>query len=129
MLDPTVRMLAKGRNFAAFTTLLPGGNPSTHIMWVDAEDDHILVNTEVHRRKYKNITLDPRVAITVLDAANPYRYAEVRGRVVDKVTGPAARDHIDELSHKYTGKPYDPAAIRSERVILRIQPERQRVRE
>ncbi|HYA44173.1 MAG TPA: hypothetical protein VED59_01095 [Acidimicrobiales bacterium] len=44
------------------------------------------------------------------------------------MTGPRARSHIDELSHKYTGKPYDPAAIRSERVILRIVPERQHVK-
>jgi hypothetical protein len=50
----------------------------------------------------------------------------VRGRVVETVTGPEAREHIDTLSMKYRGRLYDPGAIRSERVILKIAPERQR---
>jgi len=127
MLDKNIKELAKGKNFAAFTTILPGGQPMTHVMWVDADDDHVLINTEVHRQKYLNISQDPRVTVTVIDATNPYHYAEVRGRVVEKVTGPKARAHIDELSAKYTGGPYDASTITSERVILRIAPERQRV--
>jgi PPOX class probable F420-dependent enzyme len=126
MIDQIVKELAKGRNFAAFTTLLPGGQPMTHVMWVDADDDHVLINTEVHRQKYTNITRDPRVTVTLMDAANPYRYAEVRGRVVETVTGPEARAHIDALSEKYAGRPYA-NPITSERVILRIAPERQRL--
>jgi PPOX class probable F420-dependent enzyme len=98
----------------------------THVMWVDADDDHLLINTELHRQKVKNVSRDPRVTVTVMDAANPYHYAEVRGKVVEIVKGPEARDHIDKLSLKYTGQPYDPKAIQSERVILRIAPQRQR---
>jgi PPOX class probable F420-dependent enzyme len=126
MLDSRAKTLAQGKNFAAFTTLLPSGHPMTHVMWVDADDEHLLINTEVHRQKFKNISRDPRVTVTVIDSANPYSYAEVRGRVVGTVRGQEARDHIDKLSDKYTGQPYDPSAITSERVILRIAPERQR---
>jgi PPOX class probable F420-dependent enzyme len=126
MLDAALKSLAQSKNFAAFTTLLPGGQPMTHIMWVDADDDHLLINTEVHRQKFKNISRDPRVAVTVIDAANSYHYAEVRGRVVGTVKGAEARAHIDKLAQKYTGKPYDPAAITSERVIVQIAPERER---
>ncbi len=61
-----------------------------------------------------------------MDSANPYHYAEVRGRVVEKVTGPEARAHIDKLSQKYNAQPYPPEAIKTERVILHIIPERQR---
>jgi PPOX class probable F420-dependent enzyme len=125
MLDEKVKTLAQGKNFAAFTTLLPGGQPMTHVMWVDADDEHVLINTEVHRQKFKNVDRDARVTVTVIDATNPYNYAEVRGRVVDKVTGPPARAHIDQLSDRYTGQPYG-NTIQSERVILRIAPERQR---
>lgn len=127
MLDKQIRELAQGKNFAAFTTILPGGQPMSHVMWVDADDDHLLINTEVHRQKYLNISQDPRVTVTVIDSANPYHYGEVRGKVVEKVTGPEARAHIDDLAHKYTGHSYDPKMIGSERVILRILPERQRV--
>ena len=126
MLDPSVRDLARARNFAALTTLLPGGQPSTQVMWVDADDDHVLINTEVHRQKFANVTRDPRVAVTIIEDGNPYRYAEIRGEVTGTVTGAEARAHIDALSEKYTGGPYG-ADIQSERVILQITPNRVRV--
>ena len=126
-LDPVFRELAHGANFAALTVLLRSGLPMTHLMWVDADDDHVLINTEIHRAKFKAVQRDSRVAVTVWPRHDPYTYAEVRGRVVDTVRGPEARAHIDALSRKYRGRDFNPANIRSERVILRIAPERQRV--
>src|SRR3546814_13333452 len=79
------------KNFAALTTLGADGTPSTHVMWIDADDDHLIFNTEVHRQKFKNVERDPRVAVTVIDAESPYRYIQARGRVVDTVRGQAAR--------------------------------------
>ena len=126
-LDPEVVELARGKNFAALTTLLPEGHPQTQVMWVDADDDHLLINTEVHRQKFKNVERDPRVTITIWDVEDPYRFVEVRGEVVGKSRGPEAREHIDKLSHKYHGRPYG-TKIQSERVILRIAPLRQVIR-
>src|SRR5580704_6617882 len=126
MLDDAARTLAKDKNFAVLTTLLPSGHPQTQVMWVDADDDYVLINTEVHRQKFHNVERDPRVTVTIIDAANPYHYAEVRGRVVDAVRGPEARSHIDQLSQKYMGVPYQ-GEIASERVILKIVPEHSRV--
>ena len=97
-------------------------------MWVDADDDHVLINTEVHRAKFKAIERDPRVTVTVMVRDDPYWYAEVRGRVVETVRGPEARAHIDALSRKYQGHDYDPTRIQSERVILRIAPDIQHMR-
>lgn len=122
-LDTDVKTLAQADNFATITTLLPSGQPSTHVMWVHADDEHLLINTEVHRRKFRNVEADPRVTVTVIDKANPYRFAEVRGRVVDTVRGEAARADIDALSRKYTGRDYA-TPIQSERVVLKIEPER-----
>lgn len=126
MIDDAVRTLAQGHNFGTITTLLPGGQPQTNVMWIDCDDQHVLVNTEVHRQKFKNISRDPRVTVTIWDQENPYSYVEVRGRVAETTTGAEARAHIDQLARKYTGSDYA-APIQSERVILRIQPERQRV--
>ena len=122
-IDADLKALANGKNFAALTTLLPSGQPQTQIMWVDADDEHVLINTEVHRQKFKNLSADPRVTITVFNGENPYQYVEARGRVVDTETGPSARQNIDELSRKYTGNDYG-TTIQSERVIVRITPER-----
>ena len=125
--EPAVRDLATGPNFATISVLLPSGQPMTHVMWVDADDDHVLINTEVHRAKFRAVERDPRVTVTIWERNDPYSYAEVRGRVVETIRGDAARDHIDALSRKYRGRDYDPAAITSERVILRIAPDVQRV--
>ncbi|MDQ3182864.1 MAG: PPOX class F420-dependent oxidoreductase [Actinomycetota bacterium] len=126
-LHPMVLELARAPNFAALTTLLPGGHPQTQVMWVDANEQHLLINTEVHRQKFRNVERDPRVTVTIWDKEDPYRFVEVRGEVVEKVKGQEARKHIDELSQKYRGKPYQ-TQIRSERVVLRIAPSRQVVR-
>ncbi len=122
MLDETIKRLAtEGKNIAAVTTLMPDGTPQTTPLWVDADDEHVLLNTEVHRQKYRNISRDPRVTVTIWDAKNPFVYGELRGEVVDTVTGPEARDHIDHLSQKYVGNDYA-NPIQSERVILKVAP-------
>jgi PPOX class probable F420-dependent enzyme len=126
-LHPKVVELAREENFAALTTLLPDGHPQTQVMWVDADDEHLLINTEVHRQKFKNVQRDPRVTLTIWDSEDPYRFVEVRGEVVGITRGPEAREHIDKLSHKYHGRPYG-TKIRSERMILRISPFRQVIR-
>ncbi len=126
--DPRILELAQKANFAAFTVLLRSGAPMTHVMWVDADDDHVLINTEVHRAKFKAVERDPRVTVMVWEKDDPYTFAEVRGRVVEKVRGPEARAHIDALSRKYRGRDYDPGRITSERVILRIAPDVQHSR-
>ena len=126
-LHAMVLELTRGQNFAALTTLLPNGHPQTQVMWVDAARQHLLINTEVHRQKFRNVQRDPRVTVMIWDKEDPYRFVEVRGEVVEKAKGPEARKHIDELSQKYRGRPYQ-TRIRSERVILRIAPLRQVIR-
>jgi PPOX class probable F420-dependent enzyme len=125
MLDPVIRDLARGKNFGSISFHLPNGSIATHVMWVDADDEHVLINTEVHRAKYKAIEANPNVTVAIWSADNTYAYAEVRGTVSGEVRGPAARAHIDALSQKYSGTDY-PGQIESERVILQISPVRQR---
>jgi PPOX class probable F420-dependent enzyme len=122
-LDPDLEAFATAGNFAALTTLAADGQPSTHMMWIDADDDHLIINTEVHRQKFKNVTNDPRVAVTVIDAESPYRYIEARGRVTEIIRGDEARRHIDVVSRRYTGDDYAPQ-IQSERVICKITVDR-----
>ncbi|HVM10551.1 MAG TPA: TIGR03618 family F420-dependent PPOX class oxidoreductase [Acidimicrobiales bacterium] len=126
-LEADIAAMAKDKNFAAMTVLLSDGTPMTHVMWVHADDEHLLINTEVDRAKFKALQRDPRVTVTVIDRNNPYHYAEVRGRVADSVTGPEARADIDMLSQKYNGNDYPESAIGTERVIVKIAPDRQRI--
>lgn len=125
MLDPVIRDLARGKNFGSISFHLPNDAIATHVMWVDADDEHVLINTEVHRWKYKAMQADKNVTVTIWSSENPYLYAEVRGTVTGEIRGPEAREGIDALSRKYTGGDYSPP-IQSERVILQITPTRQR---
>lgn len=125
MLDPAIRDLATVKNFAVLSFHLSSGAIGSHVMWIDATDDYLLINTETHRAKYRAIQLNPNVTVTMWDQTNPYRYAEVRGRVLSEVRGPEARAHIDALAQRYNGTDYQ-GKIESERVILQITPDRVR---
>lgn len=126
MIEGFVKELAQGANFGTITTLQRDGSPATHVMWVDCDDEYVLLNTEAGRAKLANIEHDPRVSVVVWEDANPLHYVEVRGRVVETVAGEEARAHNDELSYKYEGRPYA-SEIVTERVIVKIRPERQRL--
>ncbi len=119
---PELREFATNGNFAILTTLLPDGSPAAQVMWIDCDDECLLINTEVHRQKFASMQADPRVAICIWERDDPYHYMEVRGEVVETILGERARAHIDELSQRYFGRLYDGDSITSERVILRIAP-------
>ena len=126
-LHPVTLELAQGANYAAMSTLLPSGRIQTQYIWVGTDGQRLFVNTETGRRKFENLQRDARVTLAIRDEQNPYRHAEVRGRVADTTTGPEARAQIDELSQKYVQRPYPEENITSERVTVYIEPERQMI--
>ena len=84
-LDPTLKELARAKNFAAMSTLMPDGQPQTQLMWVHADDEHLLINTEVGRQKFRNVVRDPRVTITVFDSGAPYGNPIATERVILRI--------------------------------------------
>jgi PPOX class probable F420-dependent enzyme len=115
--------LFKKKSFAHLATLMPGGQPQVTPVWVDYDGHHVLINTAQGRQKDKNLQKDTRVALSILDPDNPYRYLEVRGRVAERsVSGADA--HIDAMALKYLGKEKYPFRQPNEvRVIYKIEPE------
>ena len=73
-LDPAIRDLAKGVNFGTLSFMLPSGRIASHVMWVDADDDHILINTDLGRIKYDSIKANPLVTVAMWKADNAYAY-------------------------------------------------------
>jgi len=116
--------LFKAKTFAHVVTLFPDGTPQVTPTWIDYDEvtDHVLVNTERHRQKTKNVEQNPAIALSMLDPEDPYRYLSVTGEV-EEITTEGAREHIDVLSHRYFGREYT-TEIQSERVLLRIRPDR-----
>jgi PPOX class probable F420-dependent enzyme len=98
--------LLDGRNFVHLATVLPDGGPHSVPVWALREGDRLAFFTQTATRKARNLERDPRVAISVVDAANPYRSAHLRGRVVERLDGDEALAVIDRLSQKYIGAPF-----------------------
>jgi PPOX class probable F420-dependent enzyme len=118
------RDLFSKRAFASLATLMPDGSPQVTPVWVDLEGDLVVVNTAKGRQKDKNMRRDPRVALALIDPDNPYRYLEIRGRVVE-IVEQGADAHIDKMAKKYLGADKYPYRQASEtRVMFKIQAER-----
>jgi PPOX class probable F420-dependent enzyme len=117
------RDLFHGKNFGHFATIGRDGAPHSTPVWIDERDGDVLVNTAAGRAKERNVRRDSRVAISIHDAEDPYRWIEVRGRVAEFIDGDEAERHIDELSRRYhDGEPWAPRKGQK-RVILRIRAE------
>ncbi len=114
--------LLEKQAFGNLGTLMNDGSPQVTPVWVDYDGTYVRFNSAKGRVKDKNIRRDPRVSISLQDPANPYRYLEIRGRVVE-ITENGADDHINKLSQKYLGKPVYPFRQPGEvRVLYKIEP-------
>lgn len=116
--------LTEGTVFAALATLDADGGPQNSLVWIDADDRHVLINTSEGRVKTRNVRADGRVALTAFDPSNPYEQAMIRG-VVAQITGYGAEDHIDRLARRYMGVDRYPYRAPGEvRLIVRVTPAR-----
>jgi PPOX class probable F420-dependent enzyme len=117
------RQLLEAPNYANVSTLRADGSPHAVVVWVDVDDGRVLLNSSEGRAWPRNLERDPRVAITVADAQNPYEYVSIRGRVVERTTE-SADEHIDKLAKKYLGKDEYPFRQPGEvRVKFAVEPE------
>ena len=114
--------LLQKRAFAHLATLMPDGQPQVTPVWLDFDGNHIRINSAKGRVKDRNMRRDPRVTLTLQDPDNPYRYLEVRGRVID-IAEDGADAHIDSLAKKYLGVDTYPYRQPGEsRVIYKVEP-------
>ena len=120
-LPAPARAMFDAPNHVTVATLDPGGQPQMSLVWARTDGDDVLFSTIKGRRKYANLTRDPRVSALVYDGADPYAYVEVRGAA--EITDDPDAALINELALKYTGEPF---GVRpgEQRVIVRIRPAR-----
>lgn len=84
-------------------SLGPDGQPEVHPVWFAWDGSHVKVSTTTARQKHRNIERDRRVAGTMLDPTNDYRYLEIRGEV-ERIEPDPEKAFIDELAQKYMGE-------------------------
>jgi PPOX class probable F420-dependent enzyme len=118
------RDIFEKKAFAHLATVGPDGGAQVTPVWCDLEDHLIRINTARGRVKDRNLRRNPRVALSVQDPDNPYRYVQVRGRVTE-MSEQGADAHIDALARKYLGQDRYPYRQPGEvRVTVKIAPER-----
>lgn len=110
------------RAFCSLATLMKDGSPQVTPVWFSWDGEDILINTAVGRQKDRNLKARPQVALVIIDPNNPYRWLQIRGKVVASTTE-GAREHINFLNNKYQGNPNYPVVPNQVRIIFRIKPE------
>ena len=120
MIPEEYRDLFEREAFGHLATVMPDGTPQVTPVWVDHDDEHVLVNTARGRRKEKNLRRTPKAGVSVIDPDDPYRFVSVRGAV--ELTEEGAVDHINELARRYMGVDEYPNLDEEEgaRVIVRL---------
>ena len=121
-IPPQFLDLFQKKAFGNLATSMPDGTPQVTPVWVDYEGGRVILNSARGRRKDKNMKVGAAVAIAIMDPDNPYRYLEVRGKVVE-VTEQGADAHIDRMAKKYLGQDKYPFRQPGEvRVIYKVEP-------
>ena len=116
--------LLESNALANIATVGPKGEPQNNPVWFDWDGTHILFGQRKGRQKLQNLQREPRIAVSIVDPTNPYRYLEVRGKVVridedpeSKFMNKMTKKYINQDTYPY-GQPGD------ERVVIVVEPEK-----
>lgn len=114
---------------AVLTTLMPGGQPQSSLVWVDYDGACARVNTTRQRQKGRNLQRDPRVSLLIVDPDDTSRYMQIRGAA--ELVEEGAIEHLDDLTRRYTKAPCfyghvhpEEQRLHETRVIVRIHARR-----
>ncbi|MGH3089097.1 MAG: PPOX class F420-dependent oxidoreductase [Rubrobacteraceae bacterium] len=115
--------ILESTSLAHIATIGSKGEPQSNPVWFGWNGEHIKFSQTKTRQKYKNVGREPRVALSILDSENPYRYLEIRGEV-EKIEEDPDNAFINEMAKKYMGKDEYPFhQPGDERVVLFVKPE------
>lgn len=101
-------------------TIGPDGAPQSNPVWFIWDGEFVRIAIPPDRQKARNLRSDPRIALSIVDPANPARYLEIRGRVVE-FDPDADGTHLRRIVHRYTGSE-DLSWVPGARVIISVEP-------
>jgi PPOX class probable F420-dependent enzyme len=108
---------------AHVATVGPNGEPQNNPVWFGWDGEHVLFSQTTQRQKYRNVQDEPRVALSLVDANNPYRYLEIRGEV-ERIDPDPDNAFINSMAKKYMNEDVYPwHQPGDERVVVVVRPE------
>ena len=104
-------------------TIGPGGEPQNNPVWFGWDGEHIKFSQTKTRQKYRNVHRESRLALSLVDPENPYRYLEVRGEV-ERIEEDPDNEFINAMAKKYMGVDVYPMhQPGDERVVVYVRPQ------
>jgi PPOX class probable F420-dependent enzyme len=123
-IDPKYVDLLESTALAHVATVGPDGEPQVNPVWFGWDGEHLRFSQTTTRQKFRNLKRDPRIALSIVDPSNPYRYLEIRGTVVAVEPDPD-RAFINSMAKKYLGQDTYPwNRPQDERIVIVVAPER-----
>jgi PPOX class probable F420-dependent enzyme len=119
MIPDALRDLLENPNYGALGTVRPDGTVQVNPMWFEFDGEHVLFTHTTTRQKYRNLQANPSMSFMVFDPDQPYRYIEVRGRLVNEVPDPEGAFYV-RLGQRYGNAGQQPPPDRANRVILKM---------
>jgi PPOX class probable F420-dependent enzyme len=125
----SVRSFLDDTRYASIATLDPDGMPRPVVTWYTLEGDAIILSSAVGRRWPTNLLRDPRMSLTVIDAADAYRWVGMTG-IATRI-GDQARAQADIAGMARRYRVNDPEGAertiveryqRQERISFRFRP-------
>ncbi len=115
--------LLESATLAHVATVGPGGEPQSNPVWFGWDGEHVTCSQTTTRQKYRNVQREPRVALSIVDPSNPYRYLEIRG-AVERIDPDPNFAYINSMAKKYMGMDvYSNIQPGEERVVVVVHPE------
>ena len=107
---------------AHVATVGPDDEPQNNPVWFGWDGENVLFSQTTARQKYRNVQDEPRVALSLVDENNPYRYLEIRG-VVERIDPDPDNAFINSMAKKYMDQDVYPwHQTGDERVVVVVRP-------
>jgi PPOX class probable F420-dependent enzyme len=115
--------LLQRKALADVATIGPHGEPQVNPVWFGWDGTYVKFSQTTGRQKYRNLQRDNRIALSIVDPENPFRYLEIRGTVA-RVDPDPDKAFIDEMANKYLGvEKYPWNQPGDERVVIVVEPQ------
>lgn len=114
------RELLESTSLANLASVDANGRPQVNPVWFIWDGTNILIGVREDTLKYRNLRGNPNLAISILDPADPFRYLELRGSIVE-FHHYNDLSFVNQLSQKYTGKDFPPDTLGDSRYRLTME--------
>jgi PPOX class probable F420-dependent enzyme len=108
-------------NYAHLATIRPDGSPQSSVMWFSWDGSRLRMTHTKKRQKFANLGKEPRVALSIADPEDQYRFIEIRGVVESIEDDDETASFYKSLQRRYKNE-YD-VRDADVRVIITIKPE------